>query len=80
MLKFAHEMYVCASNVRKRKIAKILFPNIYVDNKKGLTIEVNPFLKNILRVNLAEPGLARIELATRGFGDHRSTSELQPYI
>ena len=25
-------------------------------------------------------GLARIELATRGFGDHRSTSELQPYI
>ena len=31
-------------------------------------------------MNYSSPGLARIELATRGFGDHRSTSELQPYI
>lgn len=31
-------------------------------------------------MNYFSPGLARIELATRGFGDHRSTSELQPYI
>ena len=31
-------------------------------------------------MNYSSSGLARIELATRGFGDHRSTSELQPYI
>ena len=31
-------------------------------------------------MNYFSSGLARIELATRGFGDHRSTSELQPYI
>ncbi len=80
VLERAAETYSKSSNVRKKKLVKKLFSNLYVDKGKGLTIEVNPSLKNILALKWFQPGLARIELATRGFGDHRSTSELQPYI
>ena len=80
VLERAADTYINSSNVRKKKFVKKLFSNIYVDNKKGLTLEVSPSLKIILALKWSKPGLARIELATRGFGDHRSTSELQPYI
>ena len=80
VLERAANTYKNSSNVRKKKFVKKLFSNLYVDTKKGLTIEVNPSLKIILALKWSKPGLARIELATRGFGDHRSTSELQPYI
>lgn len=80
ILEKAVDIYKNFSSVRKQKICRLLFSNIYVDNKKRLTIEVNPAVKNILGIKWSKPGLARIELATRGFGDHRSTSELQPYI
>ncbi len=80
ILERAVDIYKNFSSVRKQKLCKLLFSNLYIDNKKRLTIEVNPAVKNILGVKWSRPGLARIELATRGFGDHRSTSELQPYI
>ena len=51
-----------------------------MDKKRWVSIEPHPFFENIFKKISCRPGLARIELATRGFGDHRSTSELQPYI
>ena len=78
ILERADATYNNSSNVRKKKIVKLLFPNIYVTNKKGLTIEVNPSLKNILNLKSSRPGLEGIEPPTRSFGDSRSTTELKP--
>lgn len=80
ILQKAGELYRKSSKVRKKKICKLLVSNIFIDNKKELHIERNSVAKNILDVKSSGSGLARLELATRGFGDHRSTSELQPYI
>ena len=44
---------------------------------KKLTISASSYM---FLIWFPSSGLARLELATRGFGDHRSTSELQPYI
>ena len=70
---------ITAEKVRKKKICEILISNIIVDKEKGLRICVKPSLVNIFWKKSYRSGLARLELATRGFGDHRSTSELQPY-
>lgn len=56
VLENAANTYKNSSNVRKKKLVKKLFSNIYVDNKKGLTIEVNPSLKNILAIKWSGPG------------------------
>lgn len=55
-LKRAADTYKNASNVRKKKICKLLFSNIYINNKKKLTIEVNPAMKNILDIKSCSPG------------------------
>ena len=52
LLDKADKIYENSSSVRKKKICKILTPNIYIDNKKRLTIEVNPALRGILDTNL----------------------------
>ena len=57
----AAKTYINSSNVRKKKFVKKLFSNLYVDNKKGLTIEVNPSLKIILSLKLCSPGTGGIE-------------------
>lgn len=44
LLERAANNYKNSSNVRKKKITKLLFSNIYIDNKKRLTILVNPNL------------------------------------
>ena len=64
----------------QRNFVKFSFRTFSWIKKKGLpsrqTLHWNEYLRDIS----SSSGLARIELATRGFGDHRSTSELQPYI
>ena len=74
----AGEIYTNSPKVRKKKIAKLLFPNIFIDNKKRLTIEVNPILSHLLRKDFRNPGIEGIEPPTRSFGDSRSTTELNP--
>lgn len=80
ILERAASTYINSSNIRKKKIAKLLFSNLNVDKGKGLAIEVNPSLKIILSANSSSPGLEGIEPPTRSFGDSRSTTELKPYI
>ena len=50
ILKNAPELYNKWSYVRKRKICNLLMSNIVIDNQKGLTVAVKPWLESLFSI------------------------------
>ncbi len=50
ILKNASELYKKWSYVRKRKICNLLMSNIVIDNQKGLTVKVKPWLESLFSI------------------------------
>ncbi len=57
MLNKSGEYFRKASYVQKRRISKILFSNIVIDNKKRLTIAVNPAFESLFAHVMKMPGI-----------------------
>ena len=54
MLNNAKKYYEKATYVQKRKIIKILFLNIKINNKKELTVQIKPKLQTLFNPKMVE--------------------------